>query len=274
MYFLRLLGRAASLWFRRDADQHAAALAYFTPFALTPLIIFSISIVGFIFGAERIIEILLRWGNRIDPGITDLMYSSVQNFDAIATHYYWPIIGAAFLTIMIYITLNSLIAGLHKVFEVEVGGWRSYISRLWRITVFIFVIQCYLVFVIILGEVMTYVSNLTGWGVWPFVSFFMSFLSTMLLLAIAYGLLSLRAPSFPARFMGASVAGILLLFSRELVELHFTTAPVQTIFGAAGLLISLLVWVYVAAGVILYGAAFARVFDEARGRGKLTNQLE
>ncbi len=274
MYFLRLLGRAASLWFRRDADQHAAALAYFTPFALTPLIIFSISIVGFIFSAERIIEILLRWGNRIDPGITDLMYSSVQNFDAIATHYYWPIIGAAFLTIMIYITLNSLIAGLHKVFEVEVGGWRSYLSRLWRITVFIFVIQCYLVFVIILGEVMTYVSNLTGWGVWLFVSFFMSFLSTMLLLAIAYGLLSLRAPSFPARFMGASVAGILLLFSRELVELHFTTAPVQTIFGAAGLLISLLVWVYVAAGVILYGAAFARVFDEARGRGKLTNQLE
>ncbi len=274
MYFLRLLGRAAGLWFRRDADQHAAALAYFTPFALTPLIIFSISIVGFIFGADRITEILLRWGNAIDPGVADLLYSSVENFDTIATHYYWPIIGAAFLTVMIYITLNSLIAGLHKVFDVEITGWRSYLSRLWRITVFIFVIQCYLVCVIILGEAVSYISEVTGWGVWSLVAFFMSFLLTMLLLAIAYGLLSLRAPSFPARFMGASVAGILLLFSRELVELHFTTAPVQTIFGAAGLLISLLVWVYVSAGIILYGAAFARVFDEARGRGKLTNQLE
>jgi len=272
MYLFRLLGRAASVWFGRDADQHAAALAYFTPFALTPLIIFSITIVGLIFGAERIASMLLRWGNAIDPGVADLVYSSVQNFDAIATHYYWPIIGAAFLTVMIYITLNSLMAGLHKVFEVEVRGWRSYLSRLWRITVFIFVIQCYLVFIIILSEMVEFASGLTGWAIWPFVAFFLTFLSTMMLLALAYGLLSLRAPSFPARFMGAAVAGILLLFSRELVELHFTTAPVQTIFGAAGLLISLLVWVYVAAGVILYGAAFARVFDEARGKSKLTSQ--
>jgi membrane protein len=274
MYFVRLLGRAAQLWVRRDADQHAAALSYFTPFALTPLIIFSISIVGFLLGTERITSMLLRWGNAIDPGVTDLVYSSVQNFDAVATHYYWPIIGAAFLSLMIYIALNSLAAGLHKIFEVEARGWRDYLTRLWRITLFIFVLQCYLVFVILLSDVVTSISTFTGWAVWPFLSFFLSFLSTTLLLAVAYGLLVLKSPTFPARFVGAAVAGLVLLFSRELVELHFTTAPVQTLFGAAGLLITLLVWVYVVAGVVLYGAAFARAYDEARGRFLTTTRPE
>jgi uncharacterized BrkB/YihY/UPF0761 family membrane protein len=91
MSFVRLFSRALLLWFRRGGDEAAAALAYFTPFALTPLIIFSITIVGFIFGTERVVAMLLRWGNSIDVGVADLVYSSVQNFDSIATHYYWPL---------------------------------------------------------------------------------------------------------------------------------------------------------------------------------------
>ncbi|MCU0678731.1 MAG: YihY/virulence factor BrkB family protein [Candidatus Pacebacteria bacterium] len=265
MYFLRLLGQAFRLWFRRGADESAAALAYFMPFALTPLIILSISIVGIIYGVERVTAMLVRWGNSIDPGVTDLVSSSVENFDAVATHYYWPMIGFVFLSIMIYITLNSLMVGFHKLWEVESYGWRNFLSRLWRITLFIGVLQCYLVGIIILEDTLAFAASVTGLTLWPILSFFTGLLLTILLLSIAYGLLALRAPSFSGRFVGAAVAGLFLLFSRELVAFHFTTAPVQTLFGAAGLLITLLVWVYVAAGIILYGAAFARVFDEARG---------
>jgi membrane protein len=265
MYFLRLLGNAFRLWFRRGADESAAALAYFMPFALTPLIILSISIVGLIYGAERVTAMLIRWGNAIDPGVTDLVSSSVENFDAVATHYYWPVIGFVFLSIMIYITLNSLIVGFHKLWEVERYGWRNFLSRMWRITLFIGVIQCYLVGTIILEDTFAFAASVTGLTVWPVLSFFTGLLLTILLLSVAYGLLALQSPSFSGRFVGAAVAGLFLLFSRELVALHFTTAPVQTLFGAAGLLIALLVWVYVAAGIILYGAAFARVYDEARG---------
>ncbi len=267
MYFLRLLGRAFVLWFRRGADESAAALAYFMPFALAPLIILSISIVGLMYGVERITNMLIQWGNAIDPGVTDLVYRAVQNFDAVSTQYYWPVIGLLFLSVMIYITLNSLIIGFHKLWGVEIYGWRSYVSRLWRMTLFIAVVQCYFVLLILLEDVLVYVLSVAGGPVWAVVSFFAGFLLTMLLLTIAYGLLALRAPSFSGRFMGAAVAGLFLLFSRELVALHFTTAPVQTLFGAAGLLISLLVWVYVVACIILYGAAFARVYDEARGSG-------
>jgi membrane protein len=262
--FFTLCGRAARLWVRSEADQHAAALAYFTPFALTPLIIVSISIVGMAYGVDRITSMLLSWGNAIDPAVTHLIYNSVQNFDTIQTHYYLPIIGFAFLSVMIIIALNSLSLGLHKLWSVDARGWSNYFGRFFRILFFVVILQLYLVGMILVADAFSFVTYLTNWTIWPFVTFFVSFVSTMLLLALAYGILVQHAPSFIARFVGASMAGLLLLFSRELVALHFATAPVQTLFGAAGLLIVLLVWVYVVACLVLYGAAFAYVYDEAR----------
>jgi membrane protein len=271
MNFLRLLGRAAKVWFRYDADHHAAALAYFMPFALTPLIIFSITIVGLLYGTERVTAMLVRFGNALDPGVTELLYHSVQNFDQLTTHYYVPILGVVFLSIMIIITFNSLIVGFHKLWSVELSGWKNYLRKLWRIGVFVVVLQVYLVSILLLSDTLALVSSYTGFVVWwALIGYMLTFLLTMLLVATAYGVLSLRSPSFTGRFLGAAVAGLLLLFSRELVAFHFSTAPVQSLFGAAGLLITLLVWIYVAAGVILYGAAFARVYDEATGRTKLS----
>jgi membrane protein len=222
------------------------------------------------YGVERITNMLIRWGNAIDPGVTDLVYSAVTNFDSVATHYYWPVVGLVFLSIMIFITLNSLITGFHKLWGIEIYGWRSYLSRIWRMTLFIGVIQCYLVTIMIFEDTFAFADSLIGSSLWSILSFFATFLLTMLLLTIAYGLLAHRAPSFSGRFLGAAVAGLFLLFSRELVAFHFATAPVQTLFGAAGLLITLLVWVYVAASIILYGAAFARVYDEVRGKWPTT----
>jgi membrane protein len=269
MSFLRLLVEAAKLWVKEEADQHAAALAYFTPFALTPLIIFSITIVGFFFGSEQVTDLLVGWGNSVDPGVTHLLSESVRKFDLLTTHYYVPVVGIAFLTVMIFISLNSLMIGLHKMWSVKPEGWWNFIARFWRISLFITVIEVYLVFVMMMGEMVDGITYLTGWTVWPLLIFIVSFVSTMLLITFAYGLLSLKSPSFTGRFLGAAIAGISLLFSRELVALHFSTAPVQSLFGAAGLLITLLVWVYVGSGLILYGAAFARVYDEGTSRQRL-----
>lgn len=265
MHFFRLLRQALRVWVRHEADQHAAALAYFTPFALTPLIIISISMIGYVFGADRLTDMLVRWGNGVDVGVTDLIYKSVQNFDIVTGYYYLPIVGGMFLSIMVFITLNSLIVGLHKLWDVELYGWRTFLRKSWRIALFIVVLQGYFIAVIMLGDTIAIAKSLTGLMVfWSFLSYVVSFVLTLTLLAVAYGVLALQSPTFNARFAGATVAGVLLFFSRELVTLHFSTAPVQSLFGAAGLLITLLVWVYVVAGIVLYGAAFARVYDEER----------
>jgi membrane protein len=262
MKFFRLFTCAFALWIRKEADQHAAALAYFTPFALTPLIIFSITIAGVIVGGERVVAMLLRWGNAIDPGVTDLLYTSVQNFDALSGHFVFPALGLVFITVLVFITLNSFAAGLHKMWDVEVRGFSQYLLRMGKIALTILLLEAYLIIFMFLSSSLVIAGNFVQVFTLPVVGMFTGFVSTALLISIVYGLLPVQAPSFQARSAGAVVATTLLLFTRELVAIHFATAPVQSLFGAAGLLISLLVWVYVAAGILLYGAAFARVYEE------------
>lgn len=267
MTFLRLLGAAAKHWFIRGADQHAAALAYFTPFALTPLIIFSITIVGFIMGSERVIAMLVRWGNNIDPGITDLLYESVQNFGTLESHYVIPLFGVLFLSVMIVVALSSFTTALHELWGVEARGWSNYFRKLARIALVIVVLQAYLVFIIIVEDTLSYFI----WSelIWlQLVKSAVTFFCSVTLLALMYGFLTLSSPSFDSRFVGALVAGVLLLGSRYLVAFHFATAPVQSFFGAAGLLLTLLVWVYIASGLLLYGAAFAFVYSNRQLKHK------
>jgi len=261
MEFFNLLGRAAKLWFQQGADQHAAALAYFMPFALTPLIIFSITIVGFMVGSEQIITMLLRWGNSIDTELTQLIYTSVQNFNALNTYYLLPILGVIFLSLMIVFALNSYTSALHDMWNVKAIGWRNYAKRIFRIFLVILVLQGYLIMIILLNNTFVAFTWLSDSLWWQAVHSVISFFITVVLIMIMYGVLALESPPLSARFAGAIVAGTLLLFSRELVALHFATAPVQSLFGAAGLLISLLVWVYVSAGILLFGAAFAKVYE-------------
>lgn len=262
MSFLRFFGRSFLLWYRQEAGHQAAALAYFTPFAITPLIIFTITIVGFIVGTEQVVAMLLRWGNAIDPGITNLLYHSVQQYNSLQPRYFLPVVSLVFLTVMIFVTFNSLTMSLHKMWGINRHGWRASLSRLSRIALFVALLQVYLVSIIIFGEFLNYIE-VAGNFAWPsFVGAAATFCSAIFVIALGYGVLAHQAPRFTARFVGATVTCVLFLFSRELVALNFSTMPSQDLFGAAGLLISLLVWVYVWAAIILYGAACAYVYDQ------------
>lgn len=264
MKLLRLLGRAVLIWLRRDAEVHAAALAYFIPFALTPLLLLSITLVGVLIGKDDVIELLMSWGNSLDPGITTLLSTSVQNFNILTTSYYIPLLGIIFFSTMVLIALNSLGAGLHKIWRVEASGWQSWFLRSFRSVTFVMFLQVYLVCIILLNRTIVFISHVPIVDVLRFLYPALIFGSTLLLFTIGYGLLPLQAPSLRARFYGAIVASSLLLFTRELVALHAATTPIPDLFGAAGLVIVLLIWIYVSASIILYGAAVAAAYEESR----------
>ncbi len=264
MKLLRLLGRAVVIWFKRDAEVHAAALAYFVPFALTPLLLLSITLVGVLIGKDEVIALLMSWGNSLDPGIATLLGTSVQNFNVLTTSYYIPLLGIIFFSTMILIALNSLGAGLHKMWLVNVSGWKSWVFRSFRSITFVMFLQVYLVCIILLNRTIAFISHVPVVDVLRFLYPGLLYGSTLMLFTIGYGLLPLQAPSLRARFYGAIVASSLFLFTRELVALHAATTPIPDLFGAAGLVIVLLIWIYVSASIVFYGAAFAAAYEEQR----------
>jgi membrane protein len=262
MTLYRLFRRAGVLWFNAESDQHAAAMAYFICFSITPLLLISITMVGLMIGTERIADLLRDWGNTIDPEITVLLDSSVDKFNMLTTEFDIPVLGILFFSAMIIVALNSLTSGLHKMFGVTGFTWYGFFERAARAVVFVLVFQMYLVALIVLGGLFAQLAITTGFAFWTVLSSVGFLAITIILFTVAYGLLPLSAPSFGSRLYGAIVAALLFLTTREIVAFHIATAPVPSIFGAAGIIVVLLVWVYVAACIVLFGGAFAAAHSE------------
>lgn len=72
----------------------------------------------------------------------------------------------------------------------------------------------------------------------------------------------MKAPSLKGCFVGALVSSILFVLAKILVGSYIASTPVLTLFGAAGLILVLLIWIYVWALLIYYGAAVAGLYDK------------
>lgn len=262
MRFFRLLYRAVGIWLRCDADVHAAALAYFAIFALTPLLLLSITLVGLFIEGPEITTLLLRWGNTLDPELTALLDTSVRNFSTLTTAYMVPLIGIIFFSTMILVSLNSLAEGLSRIWNVSQYGLRSMINRSARSILFFLFLQTYLVCIILLNRLIVMVAHVPVVHFLEIIYPVLLFGSTLGLFILGYGILPFRSAPLRARFYGALVASSLFLFTRELVAINIATTPIPSLFGAAGLIIVMLVWIYVAASIVYYGAAFAAAYEE------------
>ena len=264
MNFFIVAKQAGILWLNKSADQYAAALAYFTPFALTPLLLISITIVGILIGRNDVVTLLLRWGADIDPGLPNFMQSSVENFEILTTSYTVPIFALLFFSVFIIYALNSLSSGLQHMWSVNIFGWRATIKRSFRSALFVVLFQIYLVTIIILNNISLTVSSFSGLSLLHFLPPIIFFALTTLLISLGYGLLPLEAPDFKSRLYGALVATTLFLFTKTLVAIHIATSPEPTIYGAAGLIFVLLIWFYMSSCIIYYGAAFAKVYSDIK----------
>ena len=251
-------------WFRKGAEQHAAALAYFIPFALAPLLLVSITLVGVIIGRKDVIALLERWGETIDPGLPAFMASTLTNFEVLTTSYTLPVFALLFFSVMILFSLNSLSSGLQKLWGVERFGLKNLFWRSGRSILFVLLFQVYLVVTILSNNFFGILGETAGMPVFKALAQVVFFMCTTLLIALGFGLLPLSSLSFKARLYGAVVATTLFLFTRTLVALHVATSPSPDIYGAAGLIFVLLIWVYISACIIYYGASFAYVYENSK----------
>ncbi|MFN3188689.1 MAG: YihY/virulence factor BrkB family protein [Candidatus Paceibacteria bacterium] len=265
MNFLSLFFSAGKLWFKKESDQYAAALAYFVPFALTPLLLISMTLVGLLVGTGRLTDLLASWGDSIDPGLPIIMADALTQLENRSDEFTIPIFAVAFFSIMILVALNSLTAGIHKLWGIERFGLRFLIIRFFRAVLTILLIQLYLVAIIVIGGLVTWIGIIIPTTVEVVIQLFGFLLCTIIFLTFAYRLLPAATLPFRSCFYGGVVAGIMFLGVRAFVTAHLVTAPAVTLYGAASIVIILLMWFYAVGSIILFGAAFAKVhYDTAK----------
>jgi len=67
--------------------------------------------------------------------------------------------------------------------------------------------------------------------------------------------------------LGAALTTALFLVGKYALGLYLGSGAAGSAYGAAGSLITMLIWIYYAAQIVLFGAEFTRVYAQERGRG-------
>lgn len=249
---------AALRWYEKDADHLSAALAYYTPFALTPLIFMSVTILSYFYGASYTGEILRAWGSMLGPDVLALLSEALLNMRSATAAAPIPVVGTLFFFGMIIVAFNTVTGGLHQLWDVPHTGWRGWLRKSWRSVVFVFVLQAYLVLI------MGVDGFLHSWAAPAYVALgatVIAFFATSWLFYLMYRFLPLQPYSRAASLFGAAVASFLLSIAKGLIAIYVSTAAAPQLYEAGGLVVALLIWMYATAAVVYFGAAVVYEYD-------------
>jgi membrane protein len=263
-------------WLEDRALRFSAALAYYSIFAMAPLVIIAISVAGLIFGQEAArgqIYQQIEWllGPKGATEIQSLIQaSSDPNKSIIATA-----IGVVTLLIGASGVFGQLKDALNSIWGVRLkpgGGIMSSVREYLLSFSMVVGVGFLLIISLLLSAVLQAINSfMTGYLPIPsFVVPLTAVVSFVILVAL-FGLIFKVLPDVEIGWedvwIGASVTAILFTVGKFLIGLYLGTSSVASSFGAAGALILVLVWVYYSTTIFLLGAEFTKVYARRFGSG-------
>jgi membrane protein len=278
-----LLGRTYLEWTEDHASQYGAAMAYYMFFSLAPLLIFAVAFAGSFFGAEaargQIVAELqhligrdgaeavqaLVWSARGSnagltvsvAGIAALLWGAAQVFYSLHTalNRMWRVPDATevkrgfkndLLGFVKYRALSFtmvLIVGLLLVLSLlastAIAAFEAYLSRVGRASA---------------GMTLLSYSDVT-----------LSVAALTCLLAVIYKLLPDAKIAWRDVWFGAVITSSLLTVGKVAIGWYLGGSGIRSVYGAAGSLVVILIWVYYSCQILLFGAEMTHVYASEFG---------
>lgn len=277
--FFSLLKQTVAEWQRDKVSRLAAALAYYTTFALAPILIIAIAVASFLFEQstvqERIIEQMQGLlGNSGAELVQEMLTNKSQTdggFWATIISIGLLIIGASGLFVQLQDALNTV----WNVVPKPAKGQKNVIWNLIRQRVLSFGMVLAIGFLLLVSLMVSAMLSginamfgdaLAGWDLgWQILNTAVSFGIITLLFGLIYKVLPDVKISWSDVWVGAAITALLFTLGKFLIGLYLGNSSVASAYGAAGSFVVLLLWIYYSAQILLFGAEFTQVYANRLG---------
>lgn len=249
-----------------------AAIAFYSIFSLTPLIMIAVLIAGVFVGTdfarqEFLDQMAGLMGPKAAGAVDAMMTGSAQSDKGTLA----GIISAATLLLGATGVLFELRHALDAIHQTQArGGGLTWLARgrLWSLALVLAVGFLLLVSLLASAIIAAMSEWLTAYfPVLGFIAEWTNVLVSLALLAVLFGLLMRWLPSerqtWRSVWPGALLAAVLLSIGKHLLGLYLGRAAFSDSFGAAGSLVVLVMWIYYSVQVFLLGAAFNEVRQQS-----------
>ena len=268
---LEILKQTFLEWQQDNVPTQAAALAYYTVFAIAPLLLVVLAVAGLFTSADAARErLLLEIGTLIGAGGAEWIGELLEKASANQ--------GGSILSVVL--GLGGLVLGASGAF----GQLQLALNTIWeakppaKLSAFVRARATSFGLVLVMGFLLlvslTVSAGISALGarvgladaVWLWRALYElgSLMTVGALFALIYRFLPDRPVQWHDALIGGVFTSVLFALGKTLIGLYLGVSASQSVFGAAGTLAVLLIWIYYAAQIILFGAEFTQVYAKAR----------
>jgi membrane protein len=267
--WLHILRNTLSGWSSDNAFQHSAAVSFYTLFSMAPVTIIAVGIAGFFLGRERAVHEFTQEMNAIvgkdSSKVIETTMAATRSHEGnlIST-----IVGAAILVVGATSVFSQLQDSLNEIWGVRAEPKRSGVAVIVAQRLISFGMVLTLCFILLVSLILTTVltaliHNANGrLSVPAAIAEGVNTVVTLLVITLLFGSVFRILPDVQLRWRdvlgSAFFSAVLFTGGRYLIAVYLSHSTVASIYGAAGSLVALLVWIYYSCAIMFFGVEYAK----------------
>ena len=275
-----LLKRTVTRFIAVNTFEMGAALAYYTAFSLAPLLLIAIAIAGWVFGEQAAEgQISTEIESAVGPTVAKAVEEMVRNARTSGGSTTASVVGVILLIFGASGVFIELQDSLNRIWQVPEKDKPSGVWGFIRNRLLSFAMVLGIGFLLLVSLIINTALSAMSHYLAPEQNAFVQVLNQLIsfgfitvLFAAIFKFLPDRPIAWNDVWIGAAFTSLLFVIGKYLIGLYLAQGSVASAFGAAGSLVVILVWVYYASQILLFGAQFTQVY--ATQREDATRQVE
>lgn len=271
--WIKLFKKAFIELSKNDPLRMAGATAFFTTFALPPILVIIIQAMGLIFSTTRIRrQLFTTLEDIIGTDAVVQIINTLAAFRQIANNWFATLLGFVFLLFVATTLFRVIKNSLNQLWKIKIikerTFWLSMKSRLKSIAVILTAGVLFAVGLLTEGLqafVGSYIFEVSPLASAYFNTIFQQLFSLLVVtlwFAMLFRFLPDGRPDWSVAFTGALVTSILFNIGKIILRSLLGLSNINTIYGASGSIVLLLLFVFYSSLILYYGAAFTKMLSQ------------
>ena len=257
--------------------KYSASLSYYTVFSIAPLLVVLTTLFGFLFGKEamqgRVYEQLNNFvGSQAAIQIQDI----IKNIHLSRNSFVATVISIVILLIGATSIFGEIQDSINKIWGLKINQhkvwWKLILTRLLSFSL-ILSIGVIMILSLLLNAVVAAFGKFIGQFIAGYSVYFIQISEVVLSLLVLTFLFALIFKILPDAkihwkdvLFGGFITAILFTIGKLGINFYIQKSNLTSLYGAAGSIIILMVWVYYSSIILYLGAEFTKVYTNLYGK--------
>lgn len=270
---IQLIKTTAELWWERDPFRQSAIIAYYAIFSLPGLLVLIITITGYFFGTSNVNQKMIAQVSEMMGADTATQINSILiSVNESKSNVMASVIGAAILilgSVGVFIELQKSLNIIWGVKAIPQQGIWLFI----RVRLFSFGLILAIAFLLLVSLVISTALvalnkfiQINSIGILVEIFYVLNFAFSIGVISALFALMFKFLPDVNIKWkdvwLGSLFTGILFTLGKTALAYYFGKANPASIYGAAGSIILILLWVSYSSMILFFGAEFTATYSK------------